>query len=74
MTASRPAGVVAARGGRRGVALLVAGARLLVEGAVGIAEGFGVSGLVIGLTVVAVDTSLPELATSLIAVRRGPTR
>ncbi|KRF07296.1 sodium:calcium antiporter [Nocardioides sp. Soil777] len=54
-----------------GVALLVVGAQLLVEGAVGIAEGFGVSGLVVGLTVVAVGTSLPELATSLIAVRRG---
>src|SRR3546814_14437933 len=40
-----------------GVALLVVGAQLLVEGAVGIAEGFGVSGLVVGLTVVAVGTS-----------------
>jgi cation:H+ antiporter len=54
-----------------GVGLLVLGARMLVEGAVGIATAFGVSSLVIGLTVVAVGTSLPELATSLIAARRG---
>ncbi len=54
-----------------GVALLVAGATLLVEGAVNIATTLGVSSLVVGLTVVAVGTSLPELATSIIAVRRG---
>lgn len=54
-----------------GVSLLVVGARLLVDGAVGIATGFGVSNLVIGLTVVAVGTSMPELATSLVAARRG---
>lgn len=54
-----------------GVGLLVLGARLLVDGAVGIATAFGVSSLVIGLTVVAIGTSLPELATSLIAARRG---
>ncbi|WP_344119302.1 calcium/sodium antiporter [Kocuria aegyptia] len=54
-----------------GIALLVAGATLLVEGAVSIATGLGVSSLVVGLTVVAVGTSLPELATSVIAVRRG---
>ena len=54
-----------------GVGLLVVGARMLVDGAVGIATGFGVSSLVIGLTVVAVGTSLPELATSLVAARRG---
>ncbi|MBP2217380.1 calcium/sodium antiporter [Arthrobacter sp. CAN_C5] len=54
-----------------GVALLVAGATLLVEGAVSIAATLGVSSLVVGLTVVAVGTSLPELATSIIAVRRG---
>lgn len=54
-----------------GIGLLVLGARLLVDGAVGIASGLGVSSLVIGLTVVAVGTSLPELATSIIAVRRG---
>lgn len=54
-----------------GVALLVAGATLLVDGAVSIAATLGVSSLVVGLTVVAVGTSLPELATSIIAVRRG---
>lgn len=54
-----------------GIALLVAGATLLVEGAVNIAATLGVSSLVVGLTVVAVGTSLPELATSIIAVRRG---
>ena len=54
-----------------GIALLVAGANLLVEGAVSIATSLGVSSLVVGLTVVAVGTSLPELATSVIAVRRG---
>ena len=55
-------------GGNR---LLVAGATLLVEGAVNIATGFGVSSLVVGLTVVAVGASFPELATSIIALRRG---
>ncbi|MBB0245913.1 calcium/sodium antiporter [Streptomyces alkaliphilus] len=54
-----------------GVALLVAGATVLVEGAVNTATAFGVSSLVVGLTVVAVGTSLPELAVSVIAVRRG---
>ncbi|MFI7580645.1 calcium/sodium antiporter [Kocuria kalidii] len=54
-----------------GIALLVAGATLLVEGAVNTATTLGVSSLVVGLTVVAVGTSLPELATSIIAVRRG---
>ncbi|WP_027004183.1 calcium/sodium antiporter [Corynebacterium halotolerans] len=54
-----------------GIALLVGGATLLVEGAVNIATTLGVSSLVVGLTVVAIGTSLPELATSIIAVRRG---
>lgn len=54
-----------------GVALLVVGATQLVEGAVNMAAAFGVSSLVIGLTVVAVGTSLPELAVSVIAVRSG---
>ncbi|GAA1909739.1 calcium/sodium antiporter [Streptomyces sodiiphilus] len=54
-----------------GVGLLVLGARLLVDGAVNVAAAFGVSSLVIGLTVVAIGTSLPELAVSVIAVRRG---
>ena len=54
-----------------GLAFLVLGARLLVSGAVTIAEAVGLSATVIGLTVVAVGTSLPELATSVVAARRG---
>ncbi|HVM15522.1 MAG TPA: calcium/sodium antiporter [Egibacteraceae bacterium] len=50
---------------------LVVGAQLLVSGATSIAEHLGVSQLIIGLTIVAVGTSLPELATSVIATRRG---
>ena len=47
------------------------GAWLLVAGATGIARGLGVSETLIGLTIVAIGTSLPELATSVIAARRG---
>jgi cation:H+ antiporter len=54
-----------------GLLLLIASSRLLVWGAVEIAHGFGVSDLIIGLTIVAVGTSLPELASSIIATRRG---
>jgi cation:H+ antiporter len=54
-----------------GLALLVLGARWLVAGASGIATALGVSELVIGLTIVAAGTSLPELATSLLASLRG---
>jgi cation:H+ antiporter len=54
-----------------GLVTLIAGAWLLVEGATGIARAIGISETVIGLTVVAVGTSLPELATSVIAARRG---
>lgn len=54
-----------------GLALLVLGARWLVNGAVTIAEVFGLPTAVIGLTVVAVGTSLPELATSVVAALRG---
>ncbi|MBP3125131.1 calcium/sodium antiporter [Thalassospira sp. ER-Se-21-Dark] len=50
-----------------GLAMLMVGAHYLVEGAVTIARTFGVSEAFIGLTIVAVGTSLPELATSLIA-------
>ncbi|WP_404297769.1 calcium/sodium antiporter [Halomonas sp.] len=53
-----------------GLVLLVISSRILVWGAVAIAEGFGVSDLIIGLTVVAVGTSLPELASSISALRR----
>ncbi|MCA1777495.1 MAG: calcium/sodium antiporter [Loktanella sp.] len=50
-----------------GLIALMVGARFLVDGAVSIARGYGVSEAFIGLTIVAVGTSLPELATSLIA-------
>jgi cation:H+ antiporter len=50
-----------------GLVFLGVGARVLVMGAVGIARGFGVSELIIGLTVVALGTSLPEIAASVIA-------
>jgi cation:H+ antiporter len=54
-----------------GVAVLVVGAGWLVRGATDVARSLGVSDLVIGLTVVAIGTSLPELATSVIAALRG---
>lgn len=54
-----------------GLTLLIASSRILVWGAVEIAHAFGVSDLMIGLTIVAVGTSLPELASSLIAIRKG---
>lgn len=54
-----------------GIAALVLSSRALVWGAVEAATKLGVSDLVIGLTVVAVGTSLPELASSVAAVRRG---
>lgn len=54
-----------------GLGLLVIGADWLVDAAVAVARAFGVSDLVIGLTVVAVGTSMPEIATSLVAAFRG---
>jgi cation:H+ antiporter len=54
-----------------GLLLLIVSSRILVWGAVEIAHGFGVSDLLIGLTIVAVGTSLPELAASIIATRKG---
>jgi cation:H+ antiporter len=53
-----------------GLVALMAGARFLVDGAVSIARDYGISEAFIGLTIVAVGTSLPELATSLIAAFR----
>ena len=53
-----------------GLASLIIGGRLIVTSAVSIAEGIGLSERVIGLTVVSIGTSLPELATSIIAVRK----
>jgi cation:H+ antiporter len=56
-----------------GLIVLVIGARLLVDSAVTIARTFGISEAIIGLTIVAVGTSLPELATSIIAAIRKQT-
>ncbi len=54
-----------------GLVMLVVGADWLVDSAVAFARAFGVSDLVIGLTVVAVGTSMPEIATSIVAAMRG---
>lgn len=54
-----------------GLAFLVISSRMLVWGAVSIARDLGVSDLIIGLTIVAVGTSLPELASSIMAARKG---
>jgi cation:H+ antiporter len=54
-----------------GLVILVVGSRLLVTSAVSIAQSLGVSELVIGLTIVAAGTSMPELATSVVASMRG---
>ena len=54
-----------------GLALLMGSSQLLVWGAVEIARYFGVSDLVVGLTIVAVGTSLPELASSIAAARKN---
>jgi cation:H+ antiporter len=54
-----------------GLAALVIGSRLMVDAAVAIALQLGLSELVVGLTIVAVGTSLPEVATSVVAALRG---
>ncbi len=54
-----------------GLLFLILSSRLLVWGAVEIARLFGVSDLVIGLTIVAIGTSLPELASSILAAKKG---
>ena len=54
-----------------GTIMLVAGSQMLVESAVTIAEFFGASPLIVGLTIIAFGTSLPELATSVMASIRG---
>ncbi|QFU74954.1 calcium/sodium antiporter [Halioglobus maricola] len=56
-----------------GLALLIASSRMLVWGAVVVAESLGVSELVIGLTIVAIGTSLPELAATIASALRGHT-
>ncbi len=54
-----------------GLGALIIGSRFLVDGATGIARSFGVPEAIIGLTLVAAGTSLPELATSIVAAARG---
>lgn len=54
-----------------GLVLLLGGGKLFVDGAVGIARAFGMSERLVGLTVVAIGTSLPELAASIVAALRG---
>jgi cation:H+ antiporter len=54
-----------------GLVFLIISSRMLVWGSVEIAHALGVSDLIIGLTIVAVGTSLPELASSVIAARKG---
>src|SRR5690606_36225165 len=56
-----------------GLGALVAGGKLFVDGSVEAAQMLGIPELVIGLTIVAVGTSLPELATSVVAIIRGET-
>lgn len=53
-----------------GLVLVVGGGKLLVDGAVGLARSFGISETVIGLTIVAIGTSAPELVTSVMAALR----
>ncbi|MDZ4857458.1 MAG: calcium/sodium antiporter [Candidatus Hydrogenedentes bacterium] len=54
-----------------GLVMLIFGARIFVDSAIEVAQAFGVSELVIGLTIVAIGTSLPEVATSIVATIRG---
>lgn len=54
-----------------GLACIVIGGQLAVGGATGIARMFGLSETLIGLTIVAIGTSLPELVTSIVAARKG---
>jgi cation:H+ antiporter len=54
-----------------GLALLLVGGSIFVDGAVLVARSIGMSDRLVGLTIVAVGTSLPELITSVVAARRG---
>ncbi len=56
-----------------GIALLYGGANLTVDNAVIIAESFDISERIIGITVIAIGTSLPELITSIVAIKKGHT-
>ncbi|MCL1124609.1 calcium/sodium antiporter [Shewanella surugensis] len=54
-----------------GIGMLVGGGILFVDGAITLAKQFGISQIVIGLTIVAIGTSMPELVTSVVAARKG---
>jgi hypothetical protein len=54
-----------------GIAVIVIGATLLVDGAVDAARAFSVSDAVIGLTIIAIGTSAPELVTTILSTIRG---
>ena len=54
-----------------GGAMIVMGAELLIEGSKGIADSFGISESIVGLSVIALGTSLPELAVTMVAALRG---
>ncbi|MGN1393087.1 MAG: calcium/sodium antiporter [Succinivibrionaceae bacterium] len=54
-----------------GITILVLSSKILVWGAVGVAQTFNVSEVIIGLTIVAIGTSLPELASSIVAAKKG---
>ncbi|ACJ27150.1 K+-dependent Na+/Ca+ exchanger-like protein [Shewanella piezotolerans WP3] len=54
-----------------GISMLVGGGILFVDGAVALAQSFGISEIIIGLTIVAIGTSMPELVTSTVAALKG---
>lgn len=54
-----------------GIAMLVLGGKIIVEAAIQLARSFGITERVIGLTVISIGTSLPELATSVVAAKKG---
>ncbi|GIU12833.1 sodium:calcium antiporter [Shewanella sp. c952] len=54
-----------------GISMLVGGGILFVDGAVALAQSFGISEIIIGLTIVAIGTSMPELVTSIVAALKG---
>lgn len=54
-----------------GISMLVGGGILFVDGAVALAQSFGISEIIVGLTIVAIGTSMPELVTSIVAALKG---
>ncbi|KXK26931.1 MAG: Inner membrane protein YrbG [candidate division WS6 bacterium OLB20] len=57
--------------GSFGVLLLILGGQFVVEGSTAIAEMFGISEKIIGLTIISISTSLPEMVTTIVAIRQG---